>query len=165
MPPKELRAILLRFFNSEQINEASRMLLAEILRLKPEFNRKLPNRRNSKNNPDAKSRLEVDNFLSMLASTDEAWFFPSLPIFATADPDLIPSRQLLEGGYMAIMRQFAAMSEQFADIKTSLEQVCASTSYAVVFPQLEGGCLRKRGKGPGSPAGKARCSRGFGCCF
>ena len=72
----------------------------------------------------------------MLASADEASLFPSLPIFATADPNLIPSRQLLEGGYMAIMRQFAAMSDQFADIKSSLEQVCASTSYAGVFAGL-----------------------------
>ena len=148
IPPKELRAIMLGFYSSEQLTEAARLLLAEILRLKPDFNRKLPNRRNSKDNPESKARLEVDDLLSLIASADEASLFSNMPTYATADPDLIPSRQLLEGGFMAIMRQFAVMSDQYADIKLSLEHMGASSSYAAVFPPLEGDVQGCGGKDP-----------------
>ena len=38
---------------------------------------------------------------------------------------------------MAIMRQFSTMSEQFADIKSSIEHMSVNNSYAAVFPPLE----------------------------
>ena len=137
---------MLGFYSSEQLTEAARLLLAEIMQLKPNFNRKLPNRRNSKDNLEAKIRLEVDDLLSLITSADEASLFSSMPIYATADPDLIPSRQLLEGGFMAIMRQFSVMSDQYADIKAALEHMSATNSYAAVFPPVEGGAQGCGGK-------------------
>ena len=143
-----MRAILLGFDSSEQLTEASRLLLAEITRLKLDFNRKLPTRLQSKDNPETKIRSEVDDFMSLIACADEASLFSNMPIFATADPDLISSRQMLEGGLIAIRRQFAVMSNQYADIKSSIEHMSATSSYAAVFPPLEGDGQGCTGKNP-----------------
>jgi hypothetical protein len=137
--PKDLRTVLAGFYNSEQLAEASRLLQAEIVRLQPDFSRKLANRRNSQNQPEARLRLEADDLISLVTYADEAALFSSLPIFASADPDLIPSRQLLEGGFKAIMRQFETMSEQYNEIKSSLQHMSTTSSYATVFPPLVGG--------------------------
>jgi hypothetical protein len=112
--------------------------MAEILRVRPDFNCKLQNCRNSKENPEAKGKLEVDDLLALIASADEANLFLALPIFATADPDSTPSRQLLEGGLRAILMQFAALSESCAEMKASLERACPSGRYATDFPVLGG---------------------------
>ena len=138
MPPKEMRAVMLGFFTGDQIYEASKLLLAEMLLLKPNLNRKIPACRTSKDNPDAKSKLEIDDFLSLVASADEASLLARLPIFATADPDAIPSRQQLEGGFKVILQQLAAMTEQFAEVRASLAQVGPSGSYSANFPPMEG---------------------------
>src|SRR5271155_2477629 len=137
LPSKDLRAVLTGFYTSEQLTEGSRLLLAEIVNVKPDFSGKLVNRRNSNNFPEAKLRSDADDLISLVTGADEASLLSNLPIFATVDPDLIPSRQLLEGGLMAIMRQFSTMSEQFADIKSSIEHMSVNNSYAAVFPPLE----------------------------
>src|SRR5271155_4811299 len=83
--------------------------------------------------------------MSLIAAADEASLFSQLPIFTTDDPDLVSSRQLLEGGFQAIMRQFALITEQYADIRSSIQHMGTSDSSAAVFPPLGGpqGCALK----------------------
>ena len=137
--PKDMRSVLVGFYSSDQLAEASRLLLTEIIRVEPAFSRKLANRRNSQNQPEARLRLEADDLISLVSYADEASLFSSLPIFAAADPDLIPSKQLLEGGFMAIMRQFEIMTEQYSDIKSSIQHMSSTCSYAPVFELRAGG--------------------------
>src|SRR5271156_1614538 len=143
--PAELRSILLGYYSGDPLTKASRSLLSEIKQLRTDFNLRLANRRNSKDKPEAKHRLDADDFMSLIAAADEASLFMQLPIFATDDPDLVPSRQLLEGGFQAIMRQFALITEQYADIKSSIQHMGTADSYAAVFPPLGGpqGCAMK----------------------
>src|SRR5271155_601457 len=76
--------------------------------------------------------------MSLVAAADEASLFSQLPIFAIDDPDSVPSRQLLEGGFQAIMRQFSLITEQYPDIRSSIQHMDNTSSYAAVFPPLGG---------------------------
>ena len=76
-------------------------MLFEIENLPKSIGRK---RRDSKYRPELKINLDVDDLMNLMIFIDENKHHDKLPVFVTADLDLIPSPRMLEGDVALLPR-------------------------------------------------------------
>jgi hypothetical protein len=82
----------------------------------------------SKENSDAKVKLDIDDLVATLTYLDENKLLDRLPIFVAADPDLVPSPRLLEGDMVAILAKMEKIETKCTRMQTELETTRALIS-------------------------------------
>lgn len=122
-PNQQLKALLFEFYSGDLLASAKSILLDSIENLKLDnFPKSLGRkRRDTKENPDVKIRLDIDDLTGMCVFLDENKLLTRLPTFVASNPDLIPSPRILEGDLAAVMRQLSKMDERMALMHTELE--------------------------------------------
>jgi len=119
---KQLKALLYDFYDSETIAVAKNVLLDAVNELKvdggPKITRK---RRDSKENPEAKIRGDIDDLILLVTFADEINVMERLPIYVAADPDLVPSMRLMEGDLLVLINKLDKIDERCRSLQTDLE--------------------------------------------
>ena len=80
-------------------------------------------RRESKENPDAKPKLDIDDMISMVTYLDENKYFEQLPMFVAADPDLLPSSRIQEGDMLVMLRKLSAIEDRCSATQLELQNL------------------------------------------
>lgn len=121
-PAKQMKALMFDFYPGEVISAAKEVLLEAVDALKvigaPKVVRK---RRDSKENQEAKVKLDIDDLMSTITFLDDSKLIDRLPIFVAADPNLIPSPRLLEGDMMAVLMKLGMIEQKCASLQAEGE--------------------------------------------
>jgi hypothetical protein len=122
-PAKQIKSLLFEFYSAELVSEAKDVLFEALNVLNvngaPKTSRR---RRDSKDNPEAKIRLDVDDLMTAMAFVDENKLIDQLPLYVAANPDLIPSPRLLEGDLVALLAKLVKIEERCTSIQTELDE-------------------------------------------
>ena len=84
-PAKNVKAVLLDFYNEDEIWSAKALLHGELSKLTSDELPRLVHRKG-----DNRARLDVDDLFTLLARADELNVCTQLPTFVTAVPDKMP---------------------------------------------------------------------------
>jgi len=122
LPEKTLKQILLDFYNIDKIVEAKDQL-ADNMADWNLLNWSRPRRRNnSKEQPSAKIRGEIDDIISMLSYIDQNLLSPRLPLYVAADPDALPSAKLTEGDLQCLLLKLNDLTDKVVTIGDSISK-------------------------------------------
>jgi len=86
----------------------------------------LRSRRDNKEQKEIKIRNEIDDLLTILTYIDERNLSDYLPVFAAADPDLIPSARLGDGDMLTLLSKLEKLDERFSSMHAELESTRAT---------------------------------------
>jgi hypothetical protein len=121
MPVKSLKQILIEFYTSEQICNAKETLINHMEQANlDKWVRPPKRRRDSKENPGNKSRMDVEDILSIVVFIDENNVHSKLPIYVASDPDLLPSIKLTDGDLICVMNKLSNIDQTLNTVKTEV---------------------------------------------
>lgn len=122
---KQLKSLLFDFYSGDVLANAKDVLAGAVASLKIDGCPKLAGRRRreSKDNPEAKIRADIDDIISVVVYLDENKVIDQLPVFVAADPDLIPSLRIQEGDMLVVLNKLAAIEERCAGMQREMESM------------------------------------------
>lgn len=106
---KQLKQILIDFFNVEQLFVAKNRLCEDIGNLQLEAWPRPSQHRGS----DKQARLEVDDIFAMITFLDEQLLLEKVPIYVCENIDRIPSVRWMDGDFQLILAKLNTMQEFF----------------------------------------------------
>jgi len=139
LPMKEMKDLLFNFYNNDAIIEAKEIICESIQTLKIDGAPKMRKRRDSKEFPDSKLKLDIDDLLMFITYIDEKGLIDRLPTFVTDRPDSIPSQRLLEGDMLAVLNKLTRLEERCASLQSAVDAL------ASVRCTIGGGAVRRIG--------------------
>ena len=119
---KQIKTIMLEFYSADCLASAKETLFeccSKFENLPKSIVRK---RRDSKNRPELKINLDIDDLMSMMIFIDENEHRDKLPIFVTADPDLIPSPRMLEGDVALLLAKMSKLEALITQLQNDAEE-------------------------------------------
>ena len=121
IPFKTLKSILSEFYTGDQICNAKDTLIKFMDIVNPDKWVRPPKRRkDSKENVGYKLRQDVDDILNTITFVDENNIRSKLPLFVTADPDLLPTVKLTDGDLACVMNKLSNMELNLNSVKAEL---------------------------------------------
>ena len=100
LPTKQLKSVLIDFYNEETISKAKVCLLNDIMKIDSSVKQPhVPQRREG----DNRLTREVDDIVTLFCFVDENRLTSSLPRYVSAGPDNMPSSRIYEGDLRSIM--------------------------------------------------------------
>jgi len=117
---KSLKSALTDFYTCEVLANAKSQLLKDVdslllLAKRPH----IPSRRDG----DGRLDKEVSDIIQLLTFVDENKALDNLPIYASSNPDNMPSLRLYDGDLSVIMRKLSDMSKQVDQFGSSLAAI------------------------------------------
>ena len=117
---KSLKSALTDFYTSEVLANAKSQLLKDVDSLHLLAKRPhIPSRRDG----DGRLDKEVSDIIQLLTFVDENKALGNLPIYASSNPDNMPSLRLYDGDLSVIMRKLSDMSKQVDQFGSSLAAI------------------------------------------
>ena len=128
---KELKCVLTDFYSSEVLANAKSQLMKDIDNLNLSTKRPhVPLRR------DGEGRLEreVSDIIQLLTFLDENKALSDLPVYASANPDNLPSMRIYEGDLNVIMKKLVDMNMRIDDVVLTLAAIVDRTQVRNTAP-------------------------------
>lgn len=123
---KQLKSLLYDFYSGDVLANAKEMLASAVADLKIDGCPVGRKRRESKDNPDAKIRADIDDMMAVIVFLDENKHMDLLPVFVAADPDLIPSLRIQEGDMLVVLNKLAVIEDRCASMHREMEEMRAA---------------------------------------
>ena len=118
----DMKSLLYNFYSSAQLAIAKQALADILAQKKLESAQKLlRRRRDSRENPDAKIRHDIDDIMAVIAHIAEQKLIDQLPTFVAANPDLLPSSRFCDGDILAIFQKIERLEDRFSTIQQELD--------------------------------------------
>ena len=153
-PLKQIKSLMFDFYSVDTIASAKETLIADASALETEDLRKsCRNRRDSKENPERKVRLDIEDMVSVVTLLDEKKVLDQLPLYVAANTDLVPSPRLVEGDMMAVLCKLEKMDDRLESMQLELEETRAQLNRQVIACCCKGNA--KAGKAMDKAAVKA----------
>ena len=124
LPTKQLKCMIVDFYDAEEIITAKEQLLSDVVGM--ELNVDLPHIRRRRDGELMVSR-NVEDLLTVLTFLDENLKLNELPCYVTNKPDSMPSARLYEGDIAAMMKLFEKMQQQIENLNIALTAVASSS--------------------------------------
>jgi len=120
-----IKQVLIDFYDTGTISAAKQLFIPYVEALHiPNWTKPPTRRKDSKENPGNKLRIDVDNIISMIIAVDENKLMNKLPTFVAADPDLLPSAKLTEGDMQCVLHKLSNISDQLLQMDTIFHDSC-----------------------------------------
>lgn len=140
----DLKTLMFNFYTGEQIAAAKELLVESVSHLNTEpIKNAMRMRRDNREQKDAKIRNDLEDLLIILTYIDERKLSNLLPIFAAADPDLIPSARLGDGDMLTLFSKLEKLDERCASMQTELENLRSISMRGVSSGAPTGGAQNK----------------------
>ena len=109
-----LKTVLFDFYSEDACTEAKELLRGRIDDLDIAKWPRPPNRRriNSKENPGAKQRQEIEDIYGMINYIDQNMLSAKMPIFVAADPNMLPSMKLVDGDLQCVLMKLRSITDK-----------------------------------------------------
>jgi len=127
IPSKQLKMIVNNVYSLEAISSAKNALVGLVDAM--EIGRHRANSTGGGN--EGKYKSDVEDIFNVLVYLDEKQLSKRLPCFVAANPDMLPSHNLLEGDLVGIMSQFTNIDNKLSE----------STKYSHEPPRLNMRCF------------------------
>lgn len=85
-PVKLIKTMLIDFYSSTLVTAAKELLMADVARLDIANTPRIPSRRSN----DTRTKLEIDDIITLITFADENGFIAQLPRYVAATPELLP---------------------------------------------------------------------------
>ena len=137
-PLKQIKSLMFDFYSVDTIASAKETLIADASALEIEdFRKSFRNRRDSKENPERKVRLDIEDMVSVVTLLDEKKVLDQLPLYVAANTDLVPSPRLVEGDMMAVLCKLEKMDDRLESMQLELEETRAQLNRQVIALLLQ----------------------------
>ena len=123
LPTKQLKCMIVDFYDAEEIITAKEQLLSDVVGMK--LNVDLPHIPRRRDGELMISR-NVEDLLTVLTFLDENLKLNELPCYVTNKPDLMPYARLYEGDMAAMMKLIEKMQQQIENLNIALTAVASS---------------------------------------
>src|ERR1051325_5959688 len=118
---KQIKSLLFHFYTSDVLVNAKDVLMNAIISQKIELPKTIARKpRDSKESPDAKIGLDIDDIIALIIFLDEKKILDQMPVFVAADPDMIPSLRIQEGDMLVVLNKLASIEEHCAVLQREL---------------------------------------------
>jgi len=120
LPTKQLKSVLIDFFDEEAISKAKVCLLNDIMKINSSVKQPhVPQRRDG----DNRLTREVDDIVTLFCFVDENKVTSSLPRYVSAGPDNMPSSRIYEGDLRSIMTVLEKMGGKIGELGSELATI------------------------------------------
>jgi len=120
LPTKQLKSVLIDFYNEETISKAKICLLNDIMKMDSSVKQPhVPQRRDG----DNRLTREVDDIVTLFCLVDENRLTSSLPRYVSAGPDNMPSSRIYEGYLRSIMTVMEKIGGKIDELGTALAAI------------------------------------------
>jgi hypothetical protein len=119
VPEKQLREVLVDFYDVNQLSLAKSRLCDDIDLLKLDKWPRPSRRRDS----DNRSKMEVEDIVCLLTFLDEKLILDNLPIYVAEDVDRLPSTKWMDGDFLVLIEKLNKLEETNTCLSQQLQQL------------------------------------------
>ena len=128
LPAKTLRQTLSNFYSADVLHAAKETLINVVEELKIDnWVKPAKRRRDSKENPGNKVRLDAEDITDILVFVDENNMCSKLPLFVAANPDLLPSLNINEGDMQCLLSKIVGITENIESLTRTVHDTPVPT--------------------------------------
>ena len=120
LPAKQLKSVLIDFYDEEAISKAKVCLLNDIMKINSSVKHPhIPQRRDG----DNRLTREIDDIVMLFCFVDENNLTSNLPRYVSSNPDNMPSSRIYEGDLRSIMGVLDKMSDKIGELGRALSAI------------------------------------------
>ena len=117
---KPLKAVIMDFYNADDITSAKELLLGELDKVFSDKWQKPARRRKDSSN---RSTSELDDIMSVLTIADNNKVIDQLPSFVSTDPDKMPSVKLTDGDLAVVLLKLSKIEAHQGTIVKAIDEL------------------------------------------
>ena len=128
LPAKQLKSVLIDFYDEEAISKAKVCLLNDIMKINSSVKHPhIPQRRDG----DNRLTREIDDIVTLFCFVDENNLTSNLPRYVSSNPDSMPSSRIYEGDLRSIMAVLLLLLDKMSDKIGELGRALSAISHDV----------------------------------